>query len=553
MPAREQRRGQPARVLGAGGLPLREGPGAVSLIGAVKRHPVLIALVGLVVAYAVALWLAHRPPSYEGTSEILVTPLPEDGAAARSLPLLWTSQDPTRIVQTAARLVDSTAAARLTAREMGPGWTPARVAGAIAVDPIGQSDVLAVRARASDPSVAARLANVFAEAALEARAAALRPRVDSLRAQLRAELRAQPNSGTSVAVDLAQRISELRAMRGRDPTLSLSRSAEASRDPVGPPSGLLIALTYVAGLVAGVASALVVELLGRARLAHRDRAGPVTVGSALARVPLRRRRRGPPRALSPRAVAVPVAAAACGVAVIVLSTDSPGRVIAGLVLVLVLPGAVLERAVLPRGEPGPERIMVALGTSAIVVALAAIAVDVVRLPLEATVWALVLVTLTGVAATVAYLRGFPERGTTQRLPRVRPTEALLVALSLALIGGALMLGATPLRPPRGTPGSTALWIQANGQRGAAAMARSDEMQRTRYELAVTVDGRKVGASPTFSLDPGQQYRAPVLSALKPGARVEALLYRVDGRPRLYRRAEMTVGSTLPGATAPIQP
>jgi capsular polysaccharide biosynthesis protein len=522
----------------------------MSPVLAVKRHPVLVALVGLLAANAVAVWLVHLSRTYEGTAEILVTPLPDDSRADRSLPLLRTSRDPTRIAQMAASLVDSRAAARLTARQMGPGWTPDRVAAAVAVEPVGQSHLLAVTARDDDPGVAARLANVFALAALEARATALRARVASLIARLRVELRAQPNRKSSAAVRLAERIRALRAMRGPDPVFSLSRGAEARGSPVGPPRGLLVVLAYVAGLVVGVGSALAVELLRPLRLGEWTRVG--ARGSLPAQVLMRGRRRPSPRARSRSALALPFAAAACGVAVIVFAPGSPARVIAGIALVLVLPGAALGRAVLARGEPVPERIAVALGASAIVVTLAALVLDVVRLPLEASVWVLVLVMLTGVAATVGYLRGLPERARKLRLTRPRGTDALLVGLSLALIAGALVLGATPLPAPRATPGSTALWIEASGRGGASAIARSDELRRSSYELAVTIDGRKVAAS-TFRLDPGEQYRVAVPSALKAGARIEALLYRLDGRPRLYRRAELTIGRNSPGATAPIGP
>jgi hypothetical protein len=129
----------------------------------------------------------------------------------------------------------------------------------------------------------------------------------------------------------------------------------------------------------------------------------------------------------------------------------------------------------------------------------------------------------------------------------------MIGTSLALIAGALLLGTTPLRAPGGSAGSTALWIEANGARRAAAIARSGDLQTARYELSVTVDGRTVAAAPSFRLAPGEQHRVPVPPPLRAGARVGALLYRLDhGARRLSRRAELTLGS-VPLASAATGP
>jgi hypothetical protein len=245
---------------------------------------------------------------------------------------------------------------------------------------------------------------------------------------------------------------------------------------------------------------------------------------------------------------LPVLAASCGVAVRVLPAGSPVRTIAAVVLVLVLPGAALGHAVLPRGERGPERMLVALGASTAVVALAAIALDVVGLPLKSAVWAPVLVILTLVGFAVGSLRDSRSKRRRLRPAPLRPADALLIGVSLALITGAVVLGTTPLRAPAGTPGSTALWIEANGPRHAVAVARSGQLQTARYKMSVTVDGRTVAASPSFSLAPGEQRRLPVPRPLRSGARVGALLYRLDqGAPR--RRAVLTFGRSVPPAFA----
>jgi len=252
-----------------------------------------------------------------------------------------------------------------------------------------------------------------------------------------------------------------------------------------------------------------------------------------------------------RELAVSILAACCGAAVLVLHTGSPARLIAAIALVLILPGLAIERALLSLDERGPERLVVALGASAAIAVLGAIILDLIGLPLEADVWAPVLVTVTVVASAVGYVRHLYLPRTRSQLVPPRPAGALLIALALAVIAGALVLGTTPLRAPGGTPGYTALWIQTNAAGGAAAVARSGELHPVRYELAVSVDGRPVVASPSFRLTPGEEYRGGVLPPLRSGARVTALLYRLDhGARRLSRRADATVGLTAPRPAGP---
>ncbi len=254
-----------------------------------------------------------------------------------------------------------------------------------------------------------------------------------------------------------------------------------------------------------------------------------------------------------RELAVPILAACCCAAVLILHTGSPARLIAGIALVLILPGLAVGRALLPLDERGPERLVVALGGSAAIVVLAAIILDLIGLPLEAAVWAPVLVTVTVVASVVAHVRHlYLPRGRLELAPP-RPVGALLIALALALIAGALVLGTTPLSAPGGTPGYTALWIQTNAAGGAAAVARSDQLHPVQYELSVSVDGHPVDASPSFTLAPGEEYRARVPPPLRSGARVTARLYRLDhGARRLARRADATAGLTVPRPAGPDQ-
>ncbi len=259
----------------------------------------------------------------------------------------------------------------------------------------------------------------------------------------------------------------------------------------------------------------------------------------------------------PRELVLPVLAAVCGAGVLALPAGSVIRLITAVALVLVLPGAAFRGAVLTHEKHGPERMLVALAASAIVVALAAIALDVVGVPLDSTVWVIVLVTLTMVGSAVGSLR-VPSSGRSQptlRLPR--SSDALLIGASLALIVGAIVLGTKPLEAPAGTPGSFALWLEADGRQGVTAVVQSGKLRTSRYRLFVKANGREVVASPPFKLAPGDQHRVHVPPPLPAGSRVAALLYRLDqGSPQLSERAELTLaggGPFGPVSTPPPAP
>lgn len=259
---------------------------AASVAGAIKAHPLLVAVVTLLVTLVAVVWSAVRAPTYKASAQILVSPLPDNGGSDPRLPVLRTSSDRTRAIQTAANLLDSPAAAATAADRLGKGWTPARVDAMVDVLPEGESDVLSVTASADDAAVAARVANEYARSALEARGRALAPVVASLTSQTAAELRGEKDPASPLALSLAERLSDLRALgNGVDPTLSLTRAAEPPSSTVGASRSLLALLGLLAGVAVGVGSALVLDMFGPARIANAEQAMAATGLPVLARVP----------------------------------------------------------------------------------------------------------------------------------------------------------------------------------------------------------------------------------------------------------------------------
>lgn len=231
---------------------------------AIRAHWLLVALVTLASLGAAVAWISLRSPDYLATAQVLVSPLPADDATLEGVDVLRSDPtESTRTVQTAASLLDSPAAAQLTARSMGAGWSRSRVENAVDVQAQGQSNVISVSATAGDATTAARLANEFAGSALAARSATVRAQARVLLARLRPVQAAGSRTGQAAA-DLAQRIDRLASVQASgDPAFSLTQKAVAPTAPDQTSAALIVVLALLAGFTVGAAAALLTELMQR--------------------------------------------------------------------------------------------------------------------------------------------------------------------------------------------------------------------------------------------------------------------------------------------------
>ena len=238
-------------------------------------------LVTLAAIGASVLLLQLRSPSYEATADILVEPLPLGDQVFTGLPMVRDTGDPVRTVQTAAALVDSNAAAERASQSVGR-----EVGGSIEVNPMGESNILAVSATAESSEEATRMANEFARAALEVRDEELVELAGVLRDELETRLGAIPDTDPETRATLAARIDQISSVEETgDPTLTLSQPAVPPTSAEGPPGVLIIFLAAIVGFALGTGAAIVLELLGRRvrDAAEVVQAYPLPV---LARVPL---------------------------------------------------------------------------------------------------------------------------------------------------------------------------------------------------------------------------------------------------------------------------
>jgi Mrp family chromosome partitioning ATPase/capsular polysaccharide biosynthesis protein len=251
---------------------------------AVRNRRLLVAAITILTVLAAGFVLHRRVASYEATTHLLVTPLPQDDRVFLGIELLRDSGDPTRTVQTAATVIASPEAARQTATIVGAGLDGAAVAQAVSVLPLGESNVVAVTARDASPRLAAAIANTYSEQSLVLRGKAIHDQIHAAIAAFK---------GTRLTADERGRLLELRAVADRgDPTLRITQRAELPTSPTGRSASLVLTLALVAGLVLGAMAAVLMERVDR-RVRELPQLLELWPLPVLARVPpIRRAHRG---------------------------------------------------------------------------------------------------------------------------------------------------------------------------------------------------------------------------------------------------------------------
>lgn len=222
---------------------------------AVVAHPVIVGVVMLLTLAGSIAWLTHRATTYQTTADILFTVVSSGNGAADGLPLLRESNDPTRDAQTAATLLDSPQAAVIAARQAGHGLTPAAIRQAVSVEPLGQSDIIAITATAKSAKLAQNLANAYAAGSLRARSELLRTQTSGL-----LPTKKPPASATSPAAQEREALIASLA-RGEDPNFSLSQAATLPASPTATSKALILILALVAGFALGSGAAIATEML----------------------------------------------------------------------------------------------------------------------------------------------------------------------------------------------------------------------------------------------------------------------------------------------------
>src|SRR5215213_10593315 len=145
----------------------------------------------LVTTLAAALYVGTAQKTYKAEADLIVTPIAGADTTLNSIPgLTRESSDPTRNVQTAARLVTTIDVARKAKQKLNTTRSGRSLLSDVEADPIAQSDLVAITATGSTAESAQNLANVIADAVVEDRTQKFHAQVDISIKELRTQVAA---------------------------------------------------------------------------------------------------------------------------------------------------------------------------------------------------------------------------------------------------------------------------------------------------------------------------------------------------------------------------
>ncbi len=280
--------------------------GLAGYVQTLRERLWLIVLAVVVTTGASILYVATASKTYEAESDILVTPVPQQSDLLSSLGLIQQSADPVREIETVARFIDTNEVAAQAQKKMPPGIpeaaeTPQNLLDHISTEPVADSNIVAVTAKASTADDAAELANVFVSSAISYRTAQLHDRVATAAQGIEAQLKQNPPDARSLEAQLSQLN---RLENSPDPTVQAATKAVPPTSPSSPRPVLSIAGGLLVGLVLGIGGAFAYQALDP-RLSREEQLRARFRLPILARVPResRAQRNQPisPEGLSPGA------------------------------------------------------------------------------------------------------------------------------------------------------------------------------------------------------------------------------------------------------------
>jgi Mrp family chromosome partitioning ATPase/capsular polysaccharide biosynthesis protein len=245
-------------------------------------------LVALVVAICVAaalVALSQAGKVYQSSADLLITPVPNSDATLVALGLPSASSDPTRDIETIARLIKTQAVADRVISHLHLGVTPRELLTKLDATPVASSNVVSVTARANDPKLAARIANAFAAASVADRTQRMHGQIDRVVPELQKQILQLQPSEKDARSALLQQLQELEALRNLDdPTIRLEVPAVANAQAISPRPLLTLVAAILAGLFIGGGAVFGSQLLDpRLRREEQLRRYRIPI---LARVPL---------------------------------------------------------------------------------------------------------------------------------------------------------------------------------------------------------------------------------------------------------------------------
>jgi Mrp family chromosome partitioning ATPase/capsular polysaccharide biosynthesis protein len=230
-------------------------------IETVRERFWLIVLVLFVTTAASVVYLQVAQKTYEASADMLVTPVPSTDPIYAGLGLIRDSNDPTRDVETAAKLVTTRDVAQRVKDKLGGSQGTRSLLNSVKAEPVAQSNIVAITSSASSPAKARDIANGFAAAVVADRTAKMRNQLAGETSRLRQRISQGGDTGTGPD-SLRNRLLQLETLAsGGDPTLRSETRADTPPNASSPRPFRTLAAGILAGLVLGIGGAFAFHAL----------------------------------------------------------------------------------------------------------------------------------------------------------------------------------------------------------------------------------------------------------------------------------------------------
>jgi Mrp family chromosome partitioning ATPase len=248
----------------------------------------------VVATFFAILYVATATKQYEAEADLLITPRSQDTVPLVSLPLIQDSSDPTRPVETASRLVTNIDVAERVVDELGLDDTPRGALSQVTAEPVAQSNIVAITAKAPSPEEAQALANSFAKQTIIEQTATLHRTIDEALPALRQTAQQESPATAASPTSATSAVGALETLRAsKDPTLRVQTEADLPTGPVSPRPALSLAAGLIGGLILGIGAAFAMQALDP-RLRREEQLRRLYRIPILARIPKERGRGGKP-------------------------------------------------------------------------------------------------------------------------------------------------------------------------------------------------------------------------------------------------------------------
>jgi capsular exopolysaccharide synthesis family protein len=215
---------------------------------------------------AAAVYAVTASKVYSAYADMLITPVPETDSVL-GLGLLRDSTDPSGDFATATRLIDNPDVAAKVKSNLHLADSPEALLQQVNVAPVANSSIVTITASTGSPAKSQRLADGFAQAAVQVQTErlyqALDPAIKNLRARINS-ISSGPNasSASGVAQSLDQQLAAFEALRSApDPVFRFETAAALPTGPSSPNRKLAIFGGLLAGLLIGIAGAFLLDAL----------------------------------------------------------------------------------------------------------------------------------------------------------------------------------------------------------------------------------------------------------------------------------------------------